>query len=166
MKKTIAIISSLSILLACLVTGAAAISGTYNNYDNPRKITLPASEGCGDNKIGLYVDHLVTLHSVSQKAKYKWYLLTGTYDVLHCCNAVKIEATQKMLVDTVGILTFQKSGTFYGNDMTTSQYHTITDNQQSFNENIEYVKLTHTTTVKNPFDQHVIVSDTFIKPYE
>ena len=166
MKKAIAIISSLSILLVCLVTGVSANPGTYNNYYNPRSITLPASEGCGDNAIGLFVDQCVTLYSVTQKTKYKWLSLTGSSDVLHCCNAVKIEATQKMLVDTVGILTFQKSGTFYGDDMTTSQYHSITDNQQSFNDNIEYVKLTHTTTVKNPFDQHVIVSDTFIKSYE
>ena len=167
MKKTIAIISSLCILLVCLVTDVSAISGTINNYDNPREITLPASAGCGDNKIGLYVDDYVASYYASQKSKYKWDLLTGNADVLHACDAVKIVAYHQMFVCTVANDSFTrtKTDTFFGRDMGTNQYHSISDNTYSFYDTTTYAKFTHNTQVKDPFYQTLIASDNYIETF-
>ena len=164
MKKTVAIISSLPILLACLVTGSSAITGSLNNYDVPREITLPASSGCGDNKIGLYVDDYVSSNYASQKSKYKWDLLTGDSTVLHCCDAVMIDAYHKMFVCTVSDDAFarKKDDLFYGDDMTTSQYHSITNNTCSFDDTTTYALFTHNTKVKDPFYQTLIASDNYV----
>ncbi len=168
MKKTVAIISSLCILLACLVTDVSALSVSTNNFNNPRGITLPANKGCGDNVIGLYVEYYISPNYVSQKSKYKWDLLTGNADVLHACDAVKIEASHRMLVevDNAGASYYTKSGVFFGSDMTTTQYHSLTNNTHNFYDEVTYVKYTHTTTVKNPFDQSVIASDLFEMSYQ
>ena len=163
MKKTIAIISSLCILIACLVTDVSAATASFNNSANPYTITLPASKGCGDNKVGLRVNSDVYNYGANQSSEYYWYLLTGTPDVLHACDAVRFDVTNKLYVVDVDLMMYQrqKQGQFYGSQMTTTSSYSITNNYVNIETVTSEAIYSYKTVAVNPFDQSVITDITF-----
>ncbi len=161
MKKIIIKFSTVLLLCALLVMGASAITATYNNDTSPHGITLPASEGCGDNVVNLYVNESVTDYLAQHTSKYKWGTLLGSQDVLHACNAAKFEVSNRVIAET-GIMpppSSLKTDTFYGDDMTTSLYYNINNNFITTSNVILSTYCRYSTVVRNPYDQSIIKSD-------
>lgn len=163
MKKSIYKIITIVMVFVLLGINATAYTASFNNNSTPRQITLPVSSGCGGNKIGLYVDEHLYDFSANHSSKYKWIQLTGTQDVISACNAVRINVTNMVIADTdFGSEMSQKTAQFYGSDMTTSTYKSIANNSTSSSELITSASYSYSTIVRNPYNQQIIVNDTYI----
>ena len=162
-KKTTVVLTAIAILV-CSIFSSSAYTGSFDNYSNPRPITLPANKGCGDNVVGLYVDEHMYDYSGTHTSKYKWDLLTGNSDVLSACNAVRFNVVNKVFVTTLDLTGYlhQITDQFYGYDMSVSSYHHVSSNSVTSPDQINKAQFTYQTYVRNPFDQSLITSDSYV----
>ena len=162
MKKHIYKIITIVMIFVLLGISATAYTGYFDNYSSPRQIVIPAAYGCGDNVIGLYVTEYLYNFSANHTSKYKWLTWDDDEDIQHACEAIKINVTNILVVDTdFGSEMSQKTAQFYGDDMTTSMYQSISNNSVVTSELITNADYSYITVVREPFYNYVIQSDAY-----
>ena len=155
------------LLIAFLSIGVSATYNlTYNNYNDPHIIQLPNTNVYGGNQVGLYVSLELYSYEAVQNSKYKWELLSND-DPGATCRSLRFNVTNKIAAIT-GLTPelSQVTAQFYGYNMTTSTYKTISENSIYTSDAIEACNFSYSTIIRNPQTQAIVKSDLFIKDYE
>lgn len=167
MKKKVLKITSIMLLIAFLSIGVSATYNlTYDNYNDPHIIQLPNTTLYGGNKAGLYVSLELHPYEAVQNSKYKWELLSDD-DAGATCRSLRFNVTNKIAAIT-GLTPelSQVTAQFYGYNMTTSVYKTISENSVYTSNEIDSCGFSFSTIIRNPQTQAVVKSDLFTKDYE
>ena len=164
LKKVIFKLIIVVMLTAVLGIVASSLTGSFNNFSNPRSIVLPASEGCGDNVVGLYVDETLFNDGGTHYSKYKWNTLTGNQTVLHACHAVRFDIKNTIIiaVDPGLPSSSQITDQFFGDDITTSTYHSVPSESAYVSNTSISGRYSYNTKAINPFSLTIITNDTYI----
>lgn len=166
MKLSKILIAVLSfVVLVFSILPASAMTGTMNNNANPHLITLPAS-GYGGNKVAHRYDIELANYWADADGNYRWHTLSGNSDVMHACNALKFETDVRIIIidENEGSSLNAVTSTFYGDDMSTTNQHTMPNcylTCQDVSHDASYRFKTTIRQLGNP--SYVIVSESYTK---